>query len=188
MGYDARERTALLELARRSVRHAVHTGEALHAEVLDFPERLREVRACFVTLKQGGALRGCTGRLEASRPLVVDVALNAHRAALHDPRFHPVGERELTGLAVSVSVLTPPAPLPVSSEPELLAALVPGRTGLVLRDGGRAATFLPAVWQQLPDPRDFLRELRRKAGLPDDHWSPTLRFERYEAEEIVPPG
>lgn len=183
-GYDADERATLLELARASVRHTVCTGSALEARTFDFSERLREVRSCFVTLRSEGVLRGCTGRLEASRPLVVDVAFNAHRAALRDPRFHPVREHELAGLEVHVSVLTPLLPLPASSEAELLAALVPGRTGLVLREGERAATFLPAVWQQLEDPRDFLRELRHKAGLPPDHWSATLRFERYEAEEV----
>ena len=184
MGYDVAERASLLEVARAAVEHGVRTARELQVEPSDFSDRLREVRSCFATLRKRGALRGCTGRLEASLPLVLQVAHSAHRSALSDPRFEPVRADELRELELHLSVLSPLRPLPVKSEDELLAALVPGRDGLVLREGERSATFLPAVWEQLPEPRDFLRELRQKAGLPPEHWSPQLRFERYQADEI----
>jgi AmmeMemoRadiSam system protein A len=184
MGYDAGERDALLGVAREAVAHGVRTGRLLEVDSQEHPERLCELRACFVTLRKGGALRGCTGSLEATRPLVSEVARSAHRTALSDPRFEPVREQELPELQHHISVLTPLEPLPADSERALLAALEPGRDGLVLHEGTTAATFLPSVWGQVHSAREFLEELRRKAGLPRDHWSPRLWFERYRAEDI----
>lgn len=137
-----------------------------------------------MTLKRFGELRGCTGSLEAARPLVRDVSRNAWRSAFQDPRFPPLIEAELDGLEISVSVLSPLEPLPARSERELLASLRAGRDGLVLREGQRVATFLPAVWKTLPEPRAFLDALWQKAGLPPGHWSDALLFERYTTEEI----
>ena len=112
------------------------------------------------------------------------MAHNAFRSAFGDPRFPPLLEDELPGLDIHVALLSPLEPLPAGSEQELLAALRPGVDGLVLREGPRTATFLPAVWESLPDPRDFLARLREKAGLPPGHWSASLCFERYTAEEV----
>jgi AmmeMemoRadiSam system protein A len=95
-----------------------------------------------------------------------------------------VEARELPRLAVHISVLSPLEPLPAPSEAELLARLRPGTDGLVLSEGALASTFLPSVWESLPSPDRFLAELKRKAGLPADHWSPTLRFQRYTVEEF----
>jgi hypothetical protein len=184
MGYDAAERQSLLEIARSAVSHGVSTGRPLEVDPEDHPERLREPRGCFVTLRKHGGLRGCTGSLAAERPLVVEVARSAHRTALSDPRFEPVREQEVALLELHLSVLTPLEPLPADSETALLAALEPGRDGLVLHEGSAAATFLPAVWEQLPSPSEFLQELRKKAGLPRDHWSSRIWFERYRAEDI----
>ncbi|MEZ4252555.1 MAG: AmmeMemoRadiSam system protein A [Polyangiales bacterium] len=109
---------------------------------------------------------------------------NAAAAALRDPRFAPVGPDEVSGLDVSISVLGPATPIDVDSEAALLRVLRPGVDGLVLQDGARRGVFLPAVWRELPDAREFLAALRRKAGLPPGHWSPTTRVERFEVREI----
>jgi len=181
---DADAGRALVELARGSVQHGVRAGEALALRLEDVLPALHEPGASFVTLRRGGELRGCTGALEATRPLALDVARNAYRSAFDDPRFPPLTAPELEGLSVHVSVLSPLAPLAAGSEGALLAALRPGIDGLVLREGPCGATFLPAVWKSLPDPADFLRELRRKAGLAPGHWSASLRFERYTVQEF----
>ena len=168
-------------------------GVAVHAAWLDAPG------ASFVTLTSGrapgGALRGCIGSREARRPLRADVEANAVAAALHDPRFAPLTARELDDTVVEVSVLSAPAALPAADEAELLARLRPGVDGVVLSACGRRATFLPQVWEQLPDPADFLARLRRKAGLPADYWGRDVVVETFTvtawleaAPGVVPDG
>jgi AmmeMemoRadiSam system protein A len=175
---------ALLEVARSSIESGLRTGRPLAPDPLSYPEPLRAVRASFVTLHRDAELRGCIGGLEPLRPLVADVAEHAFAAAFRDPRFAPLVEEELAGLAVSISVLSTLEPLAVASEDELLAWLRPGVDGLVLEANGRRGTFLPAVWESLPDPRTFLRELKRKAGLAPDFWSEALRVRRYTVESV----
>jgi hypothetical protein len=180
----------LLELARRSLAHAAEHGRAPALSLDALPPALRVPGASFVTLRRrrDHALRGCIGTLEARRPLALDVVENATSAALHDPRFSPVSPEEVEGLDVSISVLASPTPLDVRSEAELLRTVRPGVDGLVIEDelGGRPrrGVFLPAVWREVPEPRDFLDALRHKAGLPPGHWSPTLRVERFTVREI----
>ncbi len=140
---------------------------------------LREQGASFVTLNEGGELRGCIGTLVARRPLVEDVRGNARAAAFDDPRFAPLAATELPRVKIEVSVLSALELIPVASEDELLTELVPGRDGLFLTSGFYRATFLPQVWEALPDPRDFLRRLKMKAGLSPGYWSSDLRFSRY---------
>jgi hypothetical protein len=174
---------SLRAVAREAIEHGVREGRPPHLELALYPPALREPRASFVTLRRAGELRGCTGTLEPHEPLVVGVAHNAFRSAFADPRFPPLAADELEGLEVCVSILSPLEPVPARSQADLLAALRPGIDGLVLRDRAAASTFLPSVWESLPSPRDFLAALVRKAGLPPGHWSATLRFERYTAEE-----
>ena len=180
------------DAARRTVPEAA-VRAAADAAWLDAPG------ASFVTLTSGrapgGALRGCIGSLEARRPLRADVEANAVAAALHDPRFAPLTARELDDTVVEVSVLSAPAALPAADEAELLARLRPGVDGVVLSACGRRATFLPQVWEQLPDPADFLARLRRKAGLPADYWGRDVVVETYTvtawqeaAPGVVPDG
>jgi AmmeMemoRadiSam system protein A len=114
--------------------------------------------------------------------LVVDVADNAFAAAFRDPRFDPLAEWELDGLDLDISVLTPPEPMQFRDEPDLLRQLCPATDGLILEDRGRRGTFLPAVWQSLPEPELFLAELKHKAGLPATYWSPTIKVSRYRTE------
>ena len=135
--------------------------------------------ATFVTLKQDGELRGCIGSLEAHRLLAVDVRENALAAAFGDPRFAPLALRELDVTTVEVSLLSPAARVEVADEEDLLARLEPGVDGIVLELGRRRATFLPQVWETLPDPRDFIGALKRKAGMPANFWSAEMRVSRY---------
>jgi AmmeMemoRadiSam system protein A len=172
----------LISLARSAIESAVHGNNFIVPGNL--PPLLAAPGAAFVTLKKDGALRGCIGSIEAWRPLVTDVADNAVRAALQDPRFPPVGIGEVTALAVSVSVLTPPQPMTFADEADLLAQLHPGIDGLIIEDGPHRALFLPAVWETLPDPQAFLDHLRQKAGLRPKHWSPGLTARRFAAIEM----
>lgn len=121
--------------------------------------------ASFVTLKQRGQLRGCIGTLVAHRPLHEDVAANAVAAAFRDPRFPALLPQELVLTMLEVSVLSRPEPLPFASEDDFYRALRAGVDGLILAHRGRRATYLPSVWEQLPDARRFVGELRRKAGI-----------------------
>ena len=182
LGLEARRH--LLRIASRSIRHGVEHGKACDVELDRLPPVLRERRAAFVTLEADRRLRGCVGSLAATRPLAADVAHNAHAAASADPRFPPVGSDELEGLRIRISVLSPPLPLHVESEADLVARLRPGVDGLILRDGDKRATFLPSVWKGIPEPARFVRELARKAEWPAGHWSESVRAWRYTTEEF----
>lgn len=173
----------LLALARAAI--AERFGERFDAPppALSADPALRQPGATFVTLTEGGALRGCIGSLEAHRPLAEDVCENARAAAFGDPRFAPLTADELPRIRVEVSLLTPPTPIACSDEENLLAQLVPGKDGLILSFGPRRATFLPQVWEQLPEPRRFLAHLKQKAGLPADFWDGALAFARYGVEK-----
>ena len=179
------DREALLAIARASIRHGLEHGSPLRVDPDRFSPRLREPGACFVTLRRSGRLRGCVGSLDATRSLVEDVAHNAFASAFRDSRFEPLTEEEeRAGLDVHLSILTPPEPLACRSEAELLSKLQPGIDGLILQDGPHRATFLPSVWESLTEPKKFLAELKRKAGLSEDHWSEAIRFQRYRAESV----
>lgn len=176
------DRSRLLEIARASIRHGLRHDRALTVNPAEYSTPLCVERASFVTLERDGQLRGCIGTLTASQPLAQDVAVHAYAAAFEDPRFPPLRPEELPELAVFISVLSPPESLRFHSEPDLLAQLQPGVDGLILQFRRHRATFLPAVWEQLPEPVQFLTQLKHKAGLPADFWSPELRVERYVAE------
>ncbi|MEK7666187.1 MAG: AmmeMemoRadiSam system protein A [Pseudomonadota bacterium] len=138
-----------------------------------------EPGATFVTLTCAGALRGCIGSLVAERPLRADVENNARAAAFSDPRFPPVSIREYHEIEVEVSLLSPMQPVTVESEIQALTLLRPGVDGVLLEYGRRRGTFLPQVWEQLPEPRAFLAHLKQKAGLPADFWADEVRLSRY---------
>jgi AmmeMemoRadiSam system protein A len=178
------QRQILLRLAADSIRHGMANGLPLVVRPGDYPPALRARRASFVTLNRQGRLRGCIGHLEAGQSLVEDVAENAWSAAFRDPRFPPLGESELAGLDIHISVLSPPQPLAFGSEQDLLAQIRPGVDGLILEDGLARGTFLPAVWASVPRVDDFWRHLKHKAGLASDHWSDSLKVYRYTAESI----
>lgn len=179
---DEESRRLLLEVAWESIRHGLLKGVATRPDPVGYPEPLRAHRAAFVTLHRSGELRGCIGHLEPCQPLVLDVAENAFAAAFRDPRFPRLEPRELTGLTLHISVLSIPEPMSFSDEHDLLRQLRPGIDGLILADGGARGTFLPAVWESLPEPRDFLCHLKYKAGLSGNYWSKTLQVSRYYTE------
>jgi len=158
----------LLSLARAGLESAV-TGKPMR-DVGPCPDAAKPKRGCFVTLTEGGRLRGCIGNIEPDMPLHKAVVDNAGKSALDDPRFPNVTPSELDHIKIEVSVLTKPRPLPFSSPEELLTKLEPGRHGVILRKGFHQSTFLPQVWDQLPDKISFLQHLARKAGMPHDGW------------------
>jgi AmmeMemoRadiSam system protein A len=174
----------LLGLAVAALRYGLEHGTVMPLNTADYEADLRAPLATFVTLKKQGQLRGCIGTLAAQRPLVEDVVYNTWQAAAHDPRFEPLRADELPDLHVSISILSPPQALTVTSEQELYEQLRPGEDGLIIEDGYNRATFLPSVWQQLPDPIDFVTHLKLKAGLSADHWSTTMRLQRYTSFEF----
>ncbi|HUO45039.1 MAG TPA: AmmeMemoRadiSam system protein A [Burkholderiales bacterium] len=165
----------LLPLARAAIARQLN----LSAAVDDSAPWLRAIGASFVTLKKDVELRGCIGTLEAQRPLGLDVAANAIAAAFRDPRFAPLRHDEFDAVRIEVSVLSPSAPLAFRDEADALAQLRSGRDGVIFESDGRRSTFLPQVWEQLPEPRLFLAQLKIKAGLPHDFWSPRVRLARY---------
>lgn len=166
----------LLPLARAAIGRAVGVADWTEPAL---PAWTAEPGAAFVTLTLDGRLRGCIGSLTAHRSLADDVRHNARAAALDDPRFPALTREEAYATGLEVSVLGEPEPVAVASEDEAVAALRPGVDGVILEALGRRATYLPQVWDQLPDPADFLRSLRRKAGVPPDHWGDDVRLSRY---------
>lgn len=180
-------RGGALRLAAEALRSRVRRGRAPAIALGSFAPALQGMGASFVTLSAGQRLRGCIGSLRAHRPLAEDIAENVVKAGFADPRFAPVREEELGGLEIEIAVLGPPAPLDFASEAELLAQLRPGADGLILEEGGRRGTFLPKVWDALPNPPDFLAALKVKAGLARDHWSPSVRVWRYGTERLAAP-
>ncbi|WP_338114108.1 AmmeMemoRadiSam system protein A [Thiorhodococcus mannitoliphagus] len=185
--YGAEERAIILDVAAEAIAQGLEQRSPWVPDTSDYAETLRQPRASFVTLEMDADLRGCIGALEAYRPLVQDVAHNAFAAAFQDPRFPPLSSAEYPRLTIKVSVLTAPEPLAFASEAELLQQLRPGADGLILKDARHRGTFLPAVWEQLPDPIDFLAHLKRKAGLPMDYWSNDLEVLRYTTESFARP-
>ena len=169
----------LLRLARSSIEYGLIYREPLPVDFDDLPTALTDPAATFTTLHVEDQLRGCCGTLEAVRPLAADVAHSAFRAAFRDPRFDPVGKHELQAIRLEVSVLSPMEPIPVSDEADLLERLTPGVDGLVIIADGRHATFLPKVWEMLPEPQQFLAALKAKCGLAANYWSERIEFRRY---------
>jgi len=140
---------------------------------------LAQPGATFVTLKFSGELRGCIGSLEPVRPLGVDVRENALAAAFRDPRFPPLAVAEFDATAIEVSLLSAAERVDFDDEEDLLTRLCPGVDGLIVEFAGRRATFLPQVWETLPDPRRFLAALKRKAGWSESFWNPGMNVSRY---------
>ncbi len=178
-----RERSELLRHARASIEAGLRTGR-MAAQPALASATLSERRATFVTLKRGDELRGCCGSIEPRFTLADDVWRNAWASAFADPRFSALEASEYPEVHLHISVLTPPQRLPLVDEADLLAALRPGVDGLVLEMGASRATFLPVVWRTLPDPVDFVRHLKTKAGWPATFWSPEIRVWRYATESF----
>lgn len=174
----------LLALARAAIADALGRPHPAPRS----PPWVHDAGATFVTLTHNGELRGCIGSLVPRRSLAEDVTANACAAAFDDPRFPPLGADELDQTRIEVSLLSPLEPLPVTSEADALRRIRPHVDGLVLECGRRRGTFLPQVWEEVPDPRAFLVHLKLKAGLPPDFWSDDIRLSRYGVEKWSEPA
>lgn len=178
------ERRELFTLARASIDAALSHGNLAPFTAAPLPPALNARRSSFVTLHRNEELRGCCGTLDAPRPLAEDVWRNAWAAAFNDHRFPPLTAVEWPQVTLHLSLLTTPEPLDVTSEAQLLAVLRPSIDGLILESDIGRATFLPSVWEQLPDPAQFVRHLKMKAGWPATYWSSRVRCLRYTTESF----
>jgi AmmeMemoRadiSam system protein A len=177
------EQATLLKLAYQSIHFALDYHSALRVDLSTVSEKLAQWGASFVTLSIDHQLRGCIGSLSPYQPLAQDVAQHAYDAAFNDHRFTALTRDEFAQTSIHLSVLNPPEPLHVDNEQALLNRLRPGIDGLILEDQGYRSTFLPSVWKELAEPKVFMQHLKRKAGLSADHWSDSIRFQRYTVSE-----
>ena len=178
------ERRELLALARASIDAALSRGNLVPFTPAQLLPALTVRRSSFVTLHRNEDLRGCCGTLDAPRPLAEDVWRNAWAAAFNDYRFPPLTAAEWPQVTLHLSLLTVPEPLDVASEAQLLEVLRPSIDGLILESDTGRATFLPAVWEQIPDSAQFVRHLKMKAGWPATYWSERVRAYRYTTESF----
>ncbi|WP_456409533.1 AmmeMemoRadiSam system protein A [Oceanithermus sp.] len=179
------EKRILLDIATSAIDQALKGVTPRPPALAGLPPRLVQTGASFVTLTKNGRLRGCIGSVEAYRPLAEDVHYNALAAAFRDPRFPPLTPAEWPETEVEVSVLSPLRPLEYASIDDLIQKLTP-EMGLVLEHPRGRATFLPQVWEQLPDPELFLVSLAQKAGLdPSVYADPATRLYYYTVEKFT---
>ena len=185
------ERKYLLDLARATLRQVAthHDWFGPQLNAADVSPMLARTTACFVTLTENGALRGCVGHIVPQEPLYRAVVDKAQNAALRDGRFPPVRSDEVDRIKIEISVLTDPQPLPFNSPEELLGKLHPHADGVVLRIGPCSATFLPRVWELYPDKVEFLNRLAEKAGCPPSAWrGRDTSISVYHVETFEEPG
>jgi AmmeMemoRadiSam system protein A len=157
-------------------------------DLAGLPQALRAPGASFVTLERSDSLLGCIGTIEPVRPLADDVAVNARQSAFADPRMPAVNPGDFEVMSLKISVLSALDEMPARSFDEVVGWLRPGVDGVLLDAGGRRATFLPSVWEKLPDGRSFLRQLLLKAGLDGRGWPRHTRGWRYTTDELIDPG
>lgn len=188
-GMDRQTQQRLLGMARASIEQGLATDQPAIPDPGVDDAALLAPGASFVMLNVGGRHRGCAGSSDAVRPLLVDVSENAFNAAFRDPQAPPLEQRELPRLCITIDLVGSPEPLPVVSEADLAQQLRPGIDGLTLTDGLRSATFPPSMWDRLPNPADFVRQLKVKGGWePPDHWGPEIIAERYRVERFSEQG
>ena len=179
------DRAVLLRLARETIQLTAARQALPHLDLADYSKDLRQDGVSFVTLTIDEQLRGCIGALEAYQPLVLDVQEHAAAAASEDYRFSRVRPEEVPLLEIEISRLTPTQTLQYENWQDLIAQLRPGLDGVLIRDGRRRATFLPQVWEKLPDPQNFLSHLCVKMGAPENYWqTQKLDVSIYQVEEF----
>ncbi|MBN8580337.1 MAG: AmmeMemoRadiSam system protein A [Anaerolineae bacterium] len=179
------EKQTLLLIAREAIENAVMGKAASPINQTSLTQALREQGSSFVTLTIHGELRGCIGALEAYQPLAEDVREHAIAAALNDPRFPPLTQKELSRIQIEVSCLTLPQELEYADVDDLLNKLRPHVDGVILKHGFRRATFLPQVWEKIPNPVEFLEQLCYKMGERGNLWQEAkLQVLTYQVEEF----
>lgn len=181
--YHQQQGRVLLHIARAAIAHALKITVSADESVDLSAQWLQQTGATFITLTQDEHLRGCVGSLQAYQPLIENVRNNAVSAALHDTRFLPVTIEELESISIEVSLLSALQPIWFASEAEALRQLRPGMDGIMLEYGIYRSTFLPQVWDSLSQPREFLAQLKVKAGLYADFWDDNLKLSRYTVQK-----
>ena len=184
MPYTEQQKQQLLEIARDSIQSGLETGTPSNIDLDTLPDALKKQRATFITLHKQAQLRGCVGTIMARIPLAQDVAEHAYAAAFRDTRFTPLEIHELDLVDISISVLSLPEPITFNDEDDLLEKIRPGIEGLILEENYNRGVFLPSVWEQLPGKKDFLNQLKRKAGLPANYWSEDIQVECFTTESF----
>lgn len=173
------DKKVLFLLARHSIESNFYSPKS---KVPTIPEPLKVNGASFVTLTERGMLRGCIGSIISHQPLYKDIEQNAYNAAFHDYRFSPLTETEYGNITIEISILTPLEEVVFSSEEELRTIIRPGIDGILYHSHGRRATFLPQVWEKLPDFNDFFSHLSMKAGLGPKVDFDDCTIQRYQVE------
>lgn len=179
--FSNEDQNTALRIAKESILHGLQNGTALKVITGNYSEGLQQTLASFVTLHKNDQLRGCIGTLEAHQPLIDDIAEHAFAAAFSDPRFPALRQSEIDELCIEISVLSKPEKMTFKNEEDLLNQIRPGIDGLILEYNFNRGTFLPSVWEQLPDKKDFLKQLKAKAGLRSDWWHDNVKISHYEA-------
>ena len=174
------EQETCLRVARQSIKHGLEETGALRVNISDYSKNLQQKLASFVTLHIDEKLRGCIGALQAHQPLINDISEHAHAAAFQDPRFPALQKDEYKQLDVKISVLGTPEEMSFDSEEHLLQQIRPDVDGLIIEYGYHRGTFLPSVWEQLPDKKEFFNHLKMKANLGKDWWDDSVKVSRYE--------
>ena len=174
------EQQTCLQVARESIKLGLEEGKALRVNAEDYSQTLQQQLASFVTLHLDEKLRGCIGALQAYQPLISDISEHAYAAAFQDPRFTPLTKEEYKKLNIEISVLGTPEQMSFESEEDLLQQIRPGVDGLIIEYGYNRGTFLPSVWEQLPDKIEFFNHLKLKANLAKNWWDDAVKVSRYE--------
>ncbi len=182
--YNLANRQSMLQVARDAIMQTLIGNKDNKINLKLFPAQLLETKGTFVTLNIDGKLRGCIGSLSPQRPLILDIIHNAQAAAFHDPRFTPLTLGEFQNVEIHISILTAALNMQVNNKEELLTQLRPGKDGIILKEMGKSATYLPSVWEKIPNPQDFVYELRRKAGLDPEGWDESTQVMRYQTIEF----
>lgn len=181
---DDAESCLLIDIAENSINSGLLNNRPASIDDDAIEGILSQPLGSFVTLTKSEELRGCMGCLETSLPLARSVSTNAFNAAFRDPRFPKVNKEEMDSIEIEISILSEMRPVEVESRKELVDLLIPQVDGLLIEDGSRRATFLPQVWEKLPDPESFIGNLMMKAGLPASHWSTGIKVHRYHTVSI----
>ncbi|HET8808200.1 MAG TPA: AmmeMemoRadiSam system protein A [Methylophaga sp.] len=178
------EQHQLKDIAAAAIEFGLQYDRPPKPDISHLPMALRELGACFVSIYKQNEFRGCTGTLVANRPLAEDANHNGFSAAFNDERFPPLSPTEWAHCQLHLAVIENPQPLFVKDQQDLLNKLTPGIDGVILTSGNKHATFLPQVWQQLPDKQQFINHLKQKAGLEIDDWPVNLKIQLYQTQSF----